>query len=104
MQGGVAQAYGSPVEQAEKAARELAEEGIHAAVVNAGWAKPLDEDLILRLARGTRRVVTVEDHAIAGGFGSAVLELLEAHAVNHIDVRPFGFPDRPVEHCAAQIL
>ncbi len=97
-------AYGSPVEQAEKAARELADEGIHAAVVNARWAKPLDEDLILRLARGTRRVVTVEDHAIAGGFGSAVLELLEAHAVNHIDVRLIGFPDRPIEHGAASIL
>lgn len=97
-------AYGSTVGQAEKAARELAEEGIHAAVVNARWAKPLDEELILRLARGTRRVVTVEDHMIAGGFGSAVLELLEAHGLNQIDIRLIGFPDRLIEHGAPSIL
>lgn len=97
-------AYGSPVEQAEKAVRELADEGIHAAVVNARWAKPLDEEIILRLAQGTRRVVTVEDHGRAGGFGSAVLELLAAHGLKHIDVRLIGFPDRPIEHGAPSIL
>ncbi len=97
-------AYGSPVEQAEKAGRELAEEGIRVAVVNARWAKPLDEELILRLAKSTRRIVTVEDHAVAGGFGSAVLELLEFHMLNHIEVRVIGFPDRPIEHGAVSIL
>ena len=97
-------AYGSPVEQAVKAARELAEEGISAAVVNARWAKPLDEELILRLAKGTRRIVTIEDHAVAGGFGSAVLELLEAHGLMGIDVRIIGFPDRLIEHGAPSIL
>jgi 1-deoxy-D-xylulose-5-phosphate synthase len=97
-------AYGSPVEQAVQAARELAEEGIHATVVNARWAKPLDEEMILRLAKGTRRVVTVEDHGIAGGFGSAILELLEAHNLNRIEIRLIGFPDRPIEHGAPSIL
>ena len=97
-------AYGSPVEQAEKAARELAAEGIHVAVVNARWAKPLDAELILRLAKCTRRVVTIEDHVVAGGFGSAVLELLESHNLSHIDVRVIGFPDRPIEHGAVSIL
>lgn len=97
-------AYGSPVEQAEKAARELAAEGIRVAVVNARWAKPLDADLILRLAKGTRRVVTIEDHVVAGGFGSAVLELLESNNLSHIDVRVIGFPDRPIEHGAVSIL
>lgn len=97
-------AYGTPVEQAEKAARELAAEGIHVAVVNARWAKPLDAELILRLAKGTCRVVTIEDHVVAGGFGSAVLELLESNNLNHIDVRVIGFPDRPIEHGAVSIL
>ncbi len=97
-------AYGSPVSQAAQAARELADENIHAAVVNARWAKPLDEEMILRLAQSTRRVVTVEDHAVAGGFGSAVLELLESHGLNHVDVRVIGFPDRPIEHGAPSIL
>lgn len=97
-------AYGSPVEYAQQAAAELAEEGISAAVVNARWAKPLDEDLILRLARGTGRVITVEDHMVAGGFGSAVLELLNAHALHSIELRMVGFPDCPVEHGAPSIL
>ncbi len=98
-------AYGSTVAQAEQAAKELSEDGIHAAVVNARWAKPLDEELILRLATGTRRVVTVEDHMIAGGFGSAVLQLLETRGLlNDIDVRLIGFPDRLIEHGAPSIL
>ncbi len=98
-------AYGSTVAQAEQAAKELAEDGIHAAVVNARWAKPLDEELIVRLATGTRRVATVEDHMVAGGFGSAVLELLESRGLLHsIDVRLIGFPDRLIEHGAPSIL
>lgn len=97
-------AYGSPVADARQAAAELAGEGIHATVVNARWAKPLDEELILRLARGTGRVVTVEDHMVAGGFGSAVMELLEAHGLRHIDLRVIGFPDCPIEHGAPSIL
>ena len=98
-------AYGTTVAQAEQAAKELAEEGIHAAVVNARWAKPLDEELIVQLATKTRRVVTVEDHMVAGGFGSAVLELLETRSLLHnVDVRLIGFPDRLVEHGAPSIL
>jgi 1-deoxy-D-xylulose-5-phosphate synthase len=72
--------------------------------VNARWAKPLDEALIMRLAQGIRRVVTVEDHMIAGGFGSAVLELLEAHKLHDVDVRLIGLPDKLIEHGAPSIL
>lgn len=97
-------AYGSTVAQAQEAARELAEEGIQAAVVNARWAKPLDEEMILALANGTRRLITIEDHVVTGGFGSAVLELLERHAVNAIETRVIGLPDKFVEHGAPTIL
>ncbi|MGB8347625.1 MAG: 1-deoxy-D-xylulose-5-phosphate synthase [Ktedonobacteraceae bacterium] len=97
-------AYGSTVAQAELAAKELAEEGISVAVVNARWAKPLDEEVILRLAKGTRRLVTIEDHVVAGGFGSAVLELLASQHVHDVDVRVIGCPDRPIEHGAPSIL
>lgn len=97
-------AYGSTVAQAQEAARELAEEGIQAAVVNARWAKPLDEEMILALAKGTRRLITIEDHVVTGGFGSAVLELLERHAVNAIETRVIGLPDKFVEHGAPTIL
>ena len=98
-------AYGTTVAQAEQAAKELAESGIHAAVVNARWAKPLDEELILHLSKKVRRVVTVEDHMVAGGFGSAVLELLEARGLLHeVDIRLVGYPDRLIEHGAPSIL
>jgi 1-deoxy-D-xylulose-5-phosphate synthase len=98
-------AYGSMVAQAELAARELAEEGIHAAVVNARWAKPLDEEMIWRLAKSTQRLVTIEDHMLVGGFGSAVLELLERRNMLHdVDIRLIGLPDKLVEHGAPTIL
>lgn len=97
-------AYGSTVAQAELAAQELAEEGINVAVVNARWAKPLDEEMIVRLAKGTQRLVTIEDHVLSGGFGSAVLELLERQGLHTIDVRLIGCPDKPIEHGAPSIL
>ncbi len=97
-------AYGSTVAYAELAAKELAEEGIPVAVVNARWAKPLDEEMILRLARSTRHLITIEDHALMGGFGSAVLELLEQHDLTDIDFRMVGLPDKFVEHGAPAIL
>jgi 1-deoxy-D-xylulose-5-phosphate synthase len=97
-------AYGLMVAQAEQAAKELAEEGISVTVVNARWAKPLDEELILRLARSTGRLVTVEDGVVAGGFGSAVLELLERHGLRSVETRLIGLPDTFVEHGAPTIL
>ncbi len=97
-------AFGSTVAQAEVAAKELAEEGISVAVVNARWAKPLDEELIIRLAKGTGRLVTIEDHVVAGGFGSAVLELLESRGIRDINVRVIGCPDKLIEHGAPSIL
>ncbi|HAT44272.1 MAG TPA: 1-deoxy-D-xylulose-5-phosphate synthase [Ktedonobacter sp.] len=97
-------AFGATVAQAEAAAKELAEEGISVAVVNARWAKPLDEELIIRLAKGTGRLVTIEDHVVAGGFGSAVLELLESRGIRDINVRVIGCPDKPIEHGALSIL
>jgi len=98
-------AYGTVVASAEQAAKELAEQDIHVAVVNARWAKPLDEELITRLAKETRRIVTVEDHVVAGGFGSAVLELLEARdLLSEVDIRLIGYPDKFIEHGAPSIL
>lgn len=98
-------AYGSMVDAAEQAARELAENGIRVAVINARWAKPLDEELIVRLAQKVRRIVTVEDNMVAGGFGSAVLEFLEARTLlREVDIRVIGYPDRFIEHGAPSIL
>lgn len=69
-------ATGGPLWNSLEAARKLAAEGIHAEVVNVATIKPLDEEAILRSAGRTGHVVTVEDHTIHGGLGSAVAELL----------------------------
>ena len=69
-------AIGLEVSQALLAADLLAEEGISAEVIDVFSVKPLDEDTILSSARKTGRVVTVEEHSIYGGLGSAVAELL----------------------------
>ena len=91
-------ALGPMVAQAEAAADRLAARGISCSVVNARFVKPLDEDLILDLAQRTERLVTIEEHALAGGFGSAVLELLAARGHHRVQVKCLGFPDRFIEH------
>jgi 1-deoxy-D-xylulose-5-phosphate synthase len=90
-------AYGTMVAQARLTARLLAETGIRAAVINARFAKPLDERLISEWARRTGRVVTLEEAALPGGFGDAVLELL-AGVTPATRVLRFGVPDRFFDH------
>jgi 1-deoxy-D-xylulose-5-phosphate synthase len=90
-------AYGIVVHPALEAAAELAADGVSCAVLNARFAKPLDEARILALARKVRALVTVEEHAQMGGFGSAVLELLARENVT-IPVHVLALPDHPMEH------
>ena len=61
------------------------------------WAKPLDLELLLQVARGHEAIVTVEEGAIAGGAGSAVLEALQAARLA-LPVLQLGLPDRFIEH------
>jgi 1-deoxy-D-xylulose-5-phosphate synthase len=89
---------GSQVAYCSKAAEKLSADGINATVVNARFVKPLDEELILTLARSTGSIVTVEDHYLMGGFGSAVMELLESHNLHEVRVLRLGFPDKLIEH------
>jgi 1-deoxy-D-xylulose-5-phosphate synthase len=91
-------AIGATVYPALEAAKLLAERGISATVVNARFVKPLDNDLILQVARRTGVLVTVEENALAGGFGSAVLELLESEGITGIKVKRIGIPDHFIEH------
>jgi 1-deoxy-D-xylulose-5-phosphate synthase len=98
-------AYGPMVSVGLEAARELqAEHGIDVEVVNARWVRPLDEEMILRVANKTRRIITLEDGVIRGGFGSAVLECLAAHSVTNVEVRTLGIPDHFVEHGPIPVL
>jgi len=90
-------AIGSTVYPALEAARLLEGRGIRATVVNARFVKPLDRELILGAARRSGCVVTVEENALQGGFGSAVLELLADEGLVDVRVRRIGIPDRYIE-------
>jgi 1-deoxy-D-xylulose-5-phosphate synthase len=97
-------AIGSCVQSALVAHGFLAAKGIRAAVVNARFVKPLDEELICSLASRSGKVLTVEENALQGGFGSAVLELLGEKGLQEISVRRLGIPDVFVEHGSQEEL
>ena len=97
-------AYGPLVQTALAAAEVLAEEGVEATVVNARFAKPLDELLFARLARRLPLLVTLEENALQGGLGSALLEVLEEHRPLAARVRRIGVPDAFVEHGNTEVL
>ncbi len=90
---------GSRVYPAKEASMELEEEGIDAAVFNARFIKPLPQKQLLELAENYDRILVVEENAMAGGFGSAVLELLvDSEKLNGTTVKRIGIPDEFVEH------
>ncbi|HHT9115089.1 MAG: 1-deoxy-D-xylulose-5-phosphate synthase [Planctomycetes bacterium] len=95
---GVLLAYGAMVYRCLHAAEKLSEKGVEVTVVNARFAKPLDKALILDLVRNHKLIVTVEDHALMGGFGSAVLELVTEEREDAGKVVRMGIPDRFIEH------
>ena len=91
-------AIGNRVYPAVEAADVLADFGISAAVVNARFVKPLDEELIVPLAERIGRIITIEDGVLMGGFGSAVLEALAHRGIQGVQVRRLGIPDQFIEH------
>jgi len=97
-------AIGVTVRPALEAASRLQNQGVEAAVINARFVKPLDEELLCSLAIEGRPLITVEENALQGGFGSAVLELLEEKGLTNIAVKRLGIPDVFVEHGAQDDL
>lgn len=90
-------AIGHPIVAAMEAAEKLAAEGVSARVVNARFAKPLDREFLLGVARRTPLLVTLEENTLVGGFGDAVREALEGE---NIAIRTIALPDAFVEHGA----
>lgn len=91
-------AIGAMVQRCLEAAEQLSQEhGLEVRVINARFIKPIDEELILGAMRDLPFVVTVEEGALAGGFGSAVMEAAAARGVS-APIRCLGIPDRFVEH------
>lgn len=92
-------AYGSMVAAAVEAAELLAKEGVDATVINARFVKPLDAEAILGAAGRHSLIVTVEEAYLAGGFGSALLELLEANgSLDDVRVVRMGVANEIVTH------
>jgi 1-deoxy-D-xylulose-5-phosphate synthase len=95
---------GSMVYRACEAARQLREEGVQVTVVNPRFIKPLDSPLLCDLAQKIGKVVTIEEHILAGGFGSAVIELLHERGLSGVEVFRLGIPDLFLEHGPQRVL
>ncbi len=97
-------AIGSTVMPSLKAAEDLLASGIDASVINARFAKPLDATLILEVIDYTKEIITVEENVLSGGFGAAVLELLEKSGVSDVKMKRMGIPDEFVPHGKQDLL
>jgi 1-deoxy-D-xylulose-5-phosphate synthase len=91
-------AIGSTVHPAILAAAKLRQEGISIRVINARYTKPLDQELLCQTALSLKRIITVEENVLMGGFGSAVLELFEQQGVHPVRVKRLGIADEFVTH------
>lgn len=91
-------ALGSMVETALKTAALLSKRNIDAGVVNARFIKPLDEEALAVLCEGAKRIVTMEEGVLEGGFGSSVLEFIEKSPFKGVKIRRIGLPGRFIEH------
>ena len=95
---------GSTVLPCLEAAEQLARHGIAAMVVDPRFAKPLDAELILNAARGTKKMVVVEENVLCGGFGATVLDLLQKAGCSDVRVKRLGIPDEFVTHGSQDVL
>lgn len=96
-------AVGPIVYNCLEAAEFLSHKGMQCSVVNIRFVKPLDEQLIIDLARKVKAVITVEEHVLSGGFGSAILEVLNKAGISVKTLR-IGLPDKFIEHGNVNIL
>ena len=96
-------AIGSAVEPSKRALDILRESGVSASLVNARFVKPLDSELIISMAERCGRLVLVEENAIQGGFGSAVIELLAGAGVD-AKIKQIGLPDEFACHGSQSVL
>jgi len=97
-------AIGVSVDAAVKAQTDLGNKGVKATLINARFVKPLDTDMILKYATKIKKVITVEEHVLDGGFGSAVLEMLMDNNVAGLLVKRIGIKDKFVEHGPQDVL
>jgi 1-deoxy-D-xylulose-5-phosphate synthase len=97
-------AIGNSVNEAIKAQEQLKRDNIFSTVINARFVKPIDKDLIITYASRITKIITIEDHVLNGGFGSAVLETLIDNGISNFKLKRIGIQDQFVEHGAQKIL
>lgn len=90
--------YGALAQNAMIAAEDLALEGLSVAVVDARFCKPLDGEMLARVLSSGQPTLTVEDHSLQNGFGSAVLEYAVSHGLPTHALTRLGMPDRLIPH------
>ncbi len=90
-------ALGSMVNYAMQASEKLSFQSINCEVINMRFAKPIDEELLNRVAEKYPKIVTLEENALAGGFGSAVVEYFSDHGFKN-DILRIGLPDKFIDH------
>jgi 1-deoxy-D-xylulose-5-phosphate synthase len=95
---------GNTVAECKTAILELKNRNVSCALINARFVKPLDSELIIEMAEKTGKVITIEDHVVDGGFGSAILELLSDNNISGVKVNRIGINDCFVAHGAQKIL
>src|SRR4051812_6457367 len=91
-------AYGSLVQNAMLAAEELSADGLSVAVIDARFCKPLDAEMLSRVLTSGRPALTIEDHSLQNGFGSAVVEHAVANNLPTDVITRLGMPDRLIAH------
>ena len=91
-------AFGAFFPTCVHAAERLREQGLDVGVINARFAKPLDEETIFRAIEQTGFVIAVEENTVCGGFGAAVLEAANSANVSTNNLKCLGIPDRFIEH------
>jgi 1-deoxy-D-xylulose-5-phosphate synthase len=91
-------AYGALVQNAMLAAEELSADGLSVEVIDARFCKPIDGEMLSRVLKPGHPVLTIEDHSLQNGFGSAVLEYAVSHRLSTDDVTRLGMPDRMIAH------
>jgi len=82
---------GTMVKTCLQAAQELRQRGVDAAVINLRYINPLDRQLLSHYARLTKKIITIEDHILKGGMGSAILELLEEEGIAGVALERLGY-------------
>lgn len=95
---------GPIVYTALEVAQSLEQDGLSVGVINARFVKPVDKDLLLDACDRAGRIVTLEEHTLPGGFGSAVVEALADMGRTNIPVLRIGLPDQFVEHGDVKML